>query len=49
VRWGGIGPGWRRRDEASVREAVRRVEEELAAAPPGQSFTTAVERRSPVF
>lgn len=49
VRWGGIGPGWRRRDEVSVREAVRRVEEELAAASPEQSFTTAVERRSPVF
>ena len=49
VRWGGIGPGWRRRDEASLKQAVQTVEEELAAAPPEQSFTTAVERRSPVF
>lgn len=49
VRWDGIGPGWRRRDEASMKQAVQTVEEELAAAPPEQSFTTAVERRSPVF
>jgi hypothetical protein len=28
---------------------VQTVEEELAAAPPEQSFTTAVERRSPAY
>ena len=49
VRWGDIGPGWRRRDEASVLQAVQQVEEQLTAAPPEQSFTTAVERRSPAY
>ena len=49
VRWGDIGPGWRRRDEASMLQAVQQVEEQLTAAPPEQSFTTAVERRSPAY
>ena len=49
LRWETVPAGWRRRDDMSLTLAVRRIEAELAAAPRGQAFTSAVERRSPRY
>ena len=46
MRWDGVAAEWRARDDASLAAVVRRVEQELAAAPAQQTFITPVERRS---
>ena len=49
LQWEQVPEGWRRRDDLSLVLAVRRLEAELAAAPPRHVFTTDVEERSPRF